>query len=73
MFCTNCGSKLSDDACYCPNCGITVTLNKPQKDELRELMIKNEQSKRVKNVVIGIIIAILGFALMFSGVLEIFG
>jgi uncharacterized membrane protein YvbJ len=45
VYCSNCGEKLSDDACFCPKCGAKTEKGKAANvtypsDELRDVFYK---------------------------------
>lgn len=44
-FCTNCGSKLPDDAVFCPNCGTAMKVSVPSESVTADPVIEQNQSE----------------------------
>lgn len=62
MFCTNCGSKLDENACVCVNCGVLV------RNRSNIKIVK----KRKDTKVIGIISVIFGVMALLSSLMLYF-
>lgn len=65
--CKECGKDISDQAATCPHCGCPSE----RQEEFQELQETNAKSNRIGCAIVGIIIAIIGFALMFGGITDI--
>lgn len=64
-YCTNCGTKLNDTAKFCKNCGKKVN-TAPAKQQTPPSKSIKKQNKKVRNVVIGSLILIVGLLIIKS-------
>lgn len=67
ITCHECGKEISSEALTCPHCGA------PSKrgEKLQELEEKNAVSGKIGRVMLGIILILIGIALLYSGAFGI--
>ena len=71
MYCSNCVKEMSDDARFCPACGVAVsssTLPPQQASEICASSVKNSKS-RISYVLLGIFLGVLGVHNFYAGYL----
>ena len=73
-YCIKCGTKNEDDATFCKNCGTSLTGAKPDyardHDKRCEEECAGGKGGRGWMVFWGVIIVLIGLAILFEGVLK---
>lgn len=68
MYCEKCGTKIEDNASFCPNCGnklvFNIKVDKPKQSD-KTAVVKNSKTKR--NIIIIILCIILFIIFVFAG------
>jgi uncharacterized membrane protein YvbJ len=74
VYCAKCGTKNEDDATFCKNCGASLTGSRPEYDRQREQRCEDEcaggKSSRGWTMFWGVIIVLIGLAILFEVVLK---
>lgn len=74
VYCAKCGTKNEDDATFCKSCGASLTGSQQGYDRQRDQRCEEEcaggKNNRGWAVFWGVIIVLIGLAILFEGVLK---